>query len=200
MPVTQKKWQKAMETVEQRARTYMQRHGGNYGEAVAAVLKRNPKLAKAYQRSSPKEPLAPLRDLADYLNAEAQHGPGEASALYEILVPLKHMDASDAERETARARLEQQFSRVTIRCVPLLAGGMLRLGLHYPAGYPGILIRALHEGMFTALHCCRWCRKFFVDEDHRATYCSEACSNARASHRVKVWRYKRRGKELPDSK
>jgi hypothetical protein len=195
MVVTLKQFEKAGKLADERAQKFAKRHGVPYSEALAVVLKNDAKLRKAYHRSPPREPLKALDELAAYLNEEAKHAVGEASALYEILVPLKHMDATDPEREAARARLEQQFSRVAISCVPLLSGHALRLGLHYPTGHLGTVIRALHEGTFSSLHCCRWCKKFFVDEDHRATYCSEACSKTRATHRVKVWRAERRKEE-----
>ncbi len=153
----------------------MKEHGGKYPAALAAVLQTDDKLREAYYRRSPtQDPLTALTELAAYLNAEAARPAGEASALVEIMIAAKHLGASKAE---------------------IFTGGVMSLGLMYPAGHLGTIARALHEGTFSALHCCRWCKEFFVDADHRKTYCSKKCSKARATHRVQEWRRAQRSEE-----
>src|SRR6266498_3551243 len=196
MAITLKQWQRAGKKAEERARAYMKEHGGKYPAALAAVLQTDAKLREAYYRRSPtQDPLTALTELAAYLNAEAARPAGEASALVEIMIAAKHLGASKAEREQARSALEQQLSNLSVRCVPLFTGGVMSLGLMYPAGHLGTIARALHEGTFSALHCCRWCKEFFVDADHRKTYCSKKCSKARATHRVQEWRRAQRSEE-----
>jgi hypothetical protein len=188
MAVTLKQWEKAVQLVDKRARDYMKRRRVDYPTALTKVLSRDAKLRKVYQQS-PTKPLTALKELAAYLNAAADHPSPEAAVLLQIMRGLKCYGATKAAKEMARAMLEFELSNFSLRCVPLLVKGQLRLGLIHPPGFLGTIAAAAHDGRLSALHCCRWCEHFFVEADHRKTYCSEKCSKARATHRVKVWRH-----------
>jgi hypothetical protein len=174
------------EGIDRRAKQRARREDRTYGKAVRGVLRDNKPLAKSYnRRRRGPDIISALKELGDFLNAEAKRPKSERSALYPIMVALRHSDATRIEREKACARLE-----MNVRCVPIVGDRFASLGMIYPAGHLGTIIRALHGHAFGALHCCRWCKTFFIHKDHRKAYCKDICFSKHEVYRVKLWRAK----------
>jgi hypothetical protein len=169
----------------------MQRNSGiNYAEALSVVLRKDVKLSAIYHRPPARkvDPLAELESLADYLNGESNRNPRDQDELVSVLRDLKHKDAKPEAKRTALIALERMIVSGQVRCEPIVTDNALTVGVIFSGGHRGTLARALHDRTFSALHCCRWCRKFFVDKDYRRDYCSTECFGNRETARVKHWR------------
>jgi hypothetical protein len=191
MAVSAKRWTQAGKTIDRRARAYMSREGVSYSEAVGAILRKDRKLWAAYHRAPEADTtarsLAKLEDLAKFLNDHEKH------PLKAALQAFKHKDATNQDVALARPVLEAGLSRLRVEFTPFFVDRSFTVGTLYPGGHYGTIVEAVNEGTFSALHCCRWCNRFFVHKDHRRDYCTVRCFKKRETYRVKLWRVKRYG-------
>lgn len=198
MNVTLKRWLKAGEVIDRRARGHAERYGVTYGDAVREVLKKDKRLRGLYHRSAPRDrTVDQLNDLAEFLNDNPKH------PLYEAVWALKDPITSIKNVEKAWSFLEPRLrSKAKFGYMRRIPTGKpdepFVFGITYAtddADPYSMVFQAIYEKKFSLLRYCRWkeCGKFFVSSDRRQGYCSKLCSKAYESFRVKRWRDRKRG-------
>jgi len=164
--------------VDRRARAYLAKHSkADYAEAMRAVCKADPALARSYL-DEPR--FRELRLLADFLNSAPDKNLREE--LLSDVLPL----LSERHSPSPALALAQKLNSLNLaaRCVPVLDNKRLVVArFSFSVTAPdrserarvyALLASALQSRDFKRLRCCPTCQKFFVALDHRERFCGNA--------------------------
>jgi hypothetical protein len=178
-----KQWQGA--ELDRLARLHMKRKpAASYRESLTYVLKRNPRLARRYNESLPRDPMRDLKRVADTLNNERT--PGLRPLLAPVISP-HHFTQEEIDK--AALELIGKFSELRPRWRYFTGKKRVVFRVDFPETILGLIARAFLSGDLSTLKCCPYCNDFFVDPDHRKEYHVD-CHRRKEAERSKINREK----------
>ncbi len=152
-----------------------EKHGDSIKDAMNFVRRGDPQIWKRI-------PSARAFDDADFL-ARFLNAGGDAE-MSRLLEPIVNWEtASPGDVQKAAESLANKMEDLKTTCSAHCAVGKKPFFLWSVLGHPfyGKISTSLQKGIFWKLKQCRFCKKFFVSEDHRAYYCPK--KRCREEHR-----------------
>lgn len=173
--------------LDRRARLRMRRKPTlSYRESLRYEMKKDPKLATRYIRSSKPDLLRDLEKVANLLNKEKTPG------LRDLLAPMispRHFHGTEINK--AALGLTRKLSELQPTWRYSVRTKRVVFWLRFPETIMGTIATALLASDPSLLKCCPWCSDFFVTTDHRVEY-HAICYREQEADRLRRYRRKQR--------